>query len=63
LDGPQTPFSMTVGTSATFVLPLAWASRLADPNDSARGIAVFSPELSEYIPFATSSGTIAITFA
>lgn len=63
LDGPQTPFSMAISTSATFVLPSTWVARLADPNDSARGIAVYSPELSEYIPYSTSSGTVAVTFS
>lgn len=63
LDGPQSPFTMAPSESRSFLLPSTWIARLADPNDSARGVAVYSPELAEYIPYSTTSGALTITFA
>lgn len=63
IDGPLTPFSLAKNESRVWAIPAAWRTRLADPGDPSRGIAVQSGTNAEFMAFATSSGTLSITFS
>lgn len=63
LDGPTTPFSLAAGEKRAWSLPASWRVALADPNNAAKGVAVFSGTQSEYIAFTTDSGSLTVTFA